>query len=331
MTTQSNDRVRLTVDDATALGERGLRRIGYSADEARVITAHLVDSELCGYSAIGLTRILTIAEHPRTREPRTPIRIVHETPVSALMDGGNYVGLYAVQRAADLAIDKAQANGFALVGMHNAFLSGRNAYYLEKIARAGLAGIHSACGEPSVAPLGGRAPAFGTNPIAFALPKDPHPLVFDMGTSALMRGDLILARRLGKLLPEGAALDAEGRPTRDPAAAIAGSILAFGGHKGSGLALVVQALGLLGGAALPHGKVQDFAFLFVVFKPDLLMPAAQFKQQLTELLDRVRATPTQPGVDAVRIPSERAFSERERRRSEGISLPRTIYEKLDAL
>jgi LDH2 family malate/lactate/ureidoglycolate dehydrogenase len=331
MTTDSDDRVRLGVADATALGERALQRIGYSADEARVITAHLVDSELCGYGAIGLTRILTIAENPRTREPRTPVHIVHETPVSALMDGGNYVGFYAVQQAADLAIDKARANGFALVGMHNAFLSGRNAYYLEKIARAGFVGIHSACGEASVAPLGGRAPAFGTNPIAFAMPNDPDPLVFDMGTSALMRGDLILARRLRNLLPEGAALDAEGRPTRDPVAALAGSILAFGGHKGSGLALIVQALGLLAGAERPHGKVQDFAFLFIVFKPDLLMPAARFKQQLTELLDRVRSTPTQPGVDAVRIPSERAFEERERRRREGIVLPRAIYDKLNAL
>ena len=309
------DSVLLGVGDAIELGERGLRRIGYAADEARVITEHLVDSELCGYGALGLTRILTIAEHPRTREPRKPVSIVRETPVSALMDGGNYVGLYAVHRATEVAIAKARASGFALVGMHNAFLSGRNAYYLEKIARAGFVGIHTACGEANVAPLGGKAPAFGTNPIAFGMPNDPDPLIFDMGTSALMRGDLILARRLGKRLPEGAALDAEGRPTRDPVEAIAGSILPFGGHKGSGLALMVQALGLLGGAALPRGKVQDFAFLFVVFEPGLLVPAAELKQQLTELLSRVRSTPTQPGVDAVRIPSERAFQERGRRRS----------------
>ena len=124
--------ILLSVRDATELGERGLQRIGYAAEEARVITEHLIDSELCGYGAIGLTRILTIAEHPRTREPRKAVSIVRETPVSALMDGGNYVGLYAVHRAAEVAIQKARANGFALVGMHNAFLSGRNAYYSKK-------------------------------------------------------------------------------------------------------------------------------------------------------------------------------------------------------
>lgn len=323
--------VLLQVEDAVALGRRGLQRIGYSADEARVITDHLVDSELCGYPALGLARVLTIAENPRTREPRRPIRAVHETPVSAMLDGGNYVGTYAVHHAAQVAIEKARANGFAVVGMHNAFLSCRNAYYVEMIARAGYASIHTASARPSVAPFGGAAPAFGTNPIAFGFPNDPHPLVFDMGTSAVMNGDVVLANRLKKLLPEGTAIDAEGRPTRDPAAALAGSILAFGGYKGSGLALMVQAMGLLGGAALTQGRVQDFAFLFVVFAPDLLMPAADFKKQLTELLDRVRATPTQPGVDSIRIPSERAFREREERRRTGISLPRLIYDRLNAL
>jgi LDH2 family malate/lactate/ureidoglycolate dehydrogenase len=330
-TPENAARVTLSIAEGMALGERGLVRIGYSAEAARIITAHLVDSELCGYAALGLTRILTIAEHPRTRELRTPIRVVHETPVSAQLDGGNNVGLYAVHEAARLAIDKARASGFALVGMHNAFLSGRNAFYVEMITRAGLVAIHTACGEPVVAPFGGAAPAFGTNPIAIGVPKEPHPLIFDMGTSALMHGDLILARRLKQLLPEGVALDAEGRPTRDPEAALAGSILAFGSYKGSGLSLMIQALGLLAGAARPRGRVQDFAFLFIVFDPKLLDPEGHFAAELVELLERVRSVPTQPQPGEIRIPSERAFAERERRRSEGITLPRAIYEKLAAL
>ena len=327
----NDERVMLSVAEASALGERGLQRIDYNLEEARVITAHLIDAELCGYDAIGLTRILTIAEHPRSRQPRTAVRVVHETPVSALIDGGNYVGMYAAHQAAQIAIEKARANRYALVGMHNAFLSGRNAYYLEMIARAGFVGIHSACGAPLVAPLGGMAPAFGTNPIAFGMPNDPDPLIFDMGTSALMLGDVILAGRLKQRLPEGAAIDAQGRPTCDPEDALASSILPFGGHKGSGLSLIVQALGLLGGAALARGQVQDFGFLFVLFDPGLLVPPAEFKHQLTELIERVRATPRQPGIEAIRIPSERAFRERERRRREGISLPRPIYDRIDAL
>src|SRR5262245_63613153 len=126
---EAASKIVLSAPAATALAERGLQRIGYGLEEARVIAAHVVESELMGYPALGLTRVLTIAEHPRTREPRKPIEIVHETPVSAMMDCGNYVGMYAIRRAAETAITKARVGGFALVGAHNTFLSGRNAYY----------------------------------------------------------------------------------------------------------------------------------------------------------------------------------------------------------
>jgi LDH2 family malate/lactate/ureidoglycolate dehydrogenase len=328
---QAADRIGLSVAEAAALAEGGLQRIGYGADEARVIAAHLVESELMGYPALGLTRVLTIAEHPRTREPRTPIAIVHETPASALVDCGNYVGMYAIRRAAEIAIDKARAGGFALVGAHNTFLSGRNAYYLDLIARAGFAALHLASGQPVVAPLGGMAPAFGTNPIGFGMPREPHPIVFDIGTAAANHGDLVLASRLKRELPEGVALDAQGRPTRDPAAGLAGAILSFGGHKGYGLAFAVQALGLLGGAARTRGQVQDYGYLFVVFDPALLMPVAEFQRQLDELIARVKATPRQPGVAEIRVPSERAYAERERRRVDGITIERVIGERLAAL
>lgn len=326
--------INLSAEAALAFGAAALQRIGFSAEEAGVIATHLVDSELCGYPALGLARILTIAEHANMRNPRTPLKIVHETPVSAMIDGGNFPGTYAVYRGSEIAIEKARANGFALVGVHNSWLSCRNAYYLEKIARAGYAGIHLACSPPVVVPHGGRAPALGTNPIAFALPGDPDPVVFDMGTSATNNGDVILAGRLGNLLPEGVAVDAEGRPTRDPQAALKGGILPFGGlhaHKGYGLSFSVQAMGLLAGVALPRGSVQDFGFLFVVFDPELLMPAEKFRAELAELIARVKATPRQPGVSEIRIPSEQAFRARARRRIDGFQLDRRIHARIAAL
>ncbi|HEY4370893.1 MAG TPA: Ldh family oxidoreductase [Burkholderiales bacterium] len=327
----SAGRVKLAPDQAIAFGAAALGRVGYSAEQARTIATVLVDAELCGYPALGLARILTIDEHPRNRNPRTPLSVVYETPVSALIDGGNNVGFYAVHRATEIAIEKARGGHFALVGVHNCWLSGRNAYYLEMIARAGFAGIHLACGRPVVAPPGGRAPAFGTNPIAFGLPGEPHPYIFDMATSALNHGDVVLAGRLKEQLPEGSAIDAQGLPTRDPMAALGGAILPFGGHKGYGLSLTIQAFGLMAGAALPAGQVQDFAFLFVVFDPALLMPPAQYKKQLAELLQRVAATPLQPGASSIRIPSQRAFEERERRRASGIELDARIHERILAI
>jgi LDH2 family malate/lactate/ureidoglycolate dehydrogenase len=325
------DEVVVSADDALALSERVMRRAGYSEDESRIIAANLLDAELCGYPALGLARLITIAEDPRTRQPRKPVSVVHETPVSALIDGGNYVGFYALHRAAEIAIEKARANRFALVGVHNSYLSGRNARYVEMIARAGFVCIHTACSEPYMVPLGGKVCAFGTNPIAFGLPGDPDPLIFDMGTSAITHSEVVLASRLRELLPEGVAVDAQGLPTRDAAAALAGGILPFGGHKGYGLSLMIQALGLAAGATLPRGRVQDFGFLFVVFDPGLLVPPEQFKLHLAELIRQIKSTPRQPGVEEIRIPSQRAFQERRRRRLEGMVLERRLYDSILAL
>lgn len=324
--------IRLSVAEAEALTHAALERIGFSAAESRVIAAHLIDAALCGYHFAGLPRILTIAEDARTREPRRAPAIVYETEVSAMMDGGNHVGYYAVHQAVQVAIDKAGKRGFAIVGLHNSHLSGRNSYYLELIARAGLAGFHLASAPPAVVPLGGRKPALGTNPIALGVPGNPHPLIFDMGTAALMRGEVILRKRTGTPLPDGAGIDANGVETRDAAAVLdGGGILPFGGHKGYGLSVAIQAMCLMAGAALPRGQVQDYGFLFVAFDPGLLMPREQFAQQLEGLKARIKGVPRQPGCDEIRLPSERAFNERERRRREGIVIDRKVHASIAAL
>src|SRR5262245_9574088 len=331
--TMTTDESRtVSVDEARSLAERALASLGFSADEVGDIADHLVDSALCGYDYIGLPRVLTIAEDPRTREGRHPIKVVRETKLSLLLDGGNHTGYHAVSRATERAIEKARAAGVAVVGLHNSYLSGRNAYYMEKIASAGLVGIHIASALPVVLPHGGMRPALGTNPLAMGFPSRRGPVVFDMGTASAMRSDVIFHARIGRELPEGVALDVAGHPTRDAAAALqGGGILPFGGHKGYGLSFAIQAMCLLAGAALPRGQVQDYGFLFVVFDPELLVPAADFKDQVEELIQRVKATPLRPGYSEILIPSERAFREREKRRKKGIPLAQPVYEKLAAM
>src|SRR5580692_1273379 len=160
-----------------------------------------------------------------------------------------------------------------------------------------ISSAHTAASARSVAPFGGTRPVLGTNPIAFGMPSSRGPVVLDMGTSAFMGTDLAYRERLGQLLPEGVAVDAEGRPTRDPAMARGGALLSFGGYKGFGLALIVQAFGLLAASALDPDK--DDGYLFVVFKPDLLADLDDFKRQLGELLERIKATPRQPEVSEI--------------------------------
>ena len=325
----SSDRIRLSVDDARALGERALSGIGYDAEEARIIADHVIDAALCGYEYSGLAKILNIPEHRRFAQPRRPMKILHETEVSALYDGGNNNGMVAMYRAARATIAKAAAHGIAIVGVTDSWMSGRSAYFVEMIARADLVAIHTASSGAAVAPHGGMRPVLGTNPIAFALPGADGPLVLDMGTSAFMGTDLALRVRLGTPLPECVAIDRDGRPTRDAETARRGALLPFGGHKGFGLGLIVQAFGLLGGAALVPGH--DDGYVFIGFRPDLLVLLAELKRELGALIARVKAVPPLPGFAEIRIPGEQSAKNRERLLREGLEIDRLVYDRLTAL
>jgi LDH2 family malate/lactate/ureidoglycolate dehydrogenase len=180
-----------------------------------------------------------------------------------------------------------------------------------------------------VAPPGGAKAALGTNPIAIAVPSSRGPIVLDMGTSAFMATEVALRERLGQLLPEGVAIGPDGEPTRDAALARRGALLPFGGYKGFGLALMMQALGLLAGGSKDGDN--DYGYIFIAFRPDLLGPAGAFEKRVTELIDHIKATPKQKGVTEIRIPSERAFRERERALREGLEIDRLVFDALVAL
>jgi LDH2 family malate/lactate/ureidoglycolate dehydrogenase len=325
------DTVRLSEAEARTLGEQALKRAGYDGEGARIIVDQLVDNALCGYKFAGLPRILAIAGDEKTRNTRRPVKIVHETPVSALLDGGNNVGYIVAYRAAEVAIAKARASGMASVGAYNSYYSGRNAYFVEKIVREGLVAFHASSAHPRVLPPGGARPMLGTNPISFGFPSDDGPVIFDMGTASLMWGEVMLHAHLGEPLPEGVGFDEQGRPSRDARAVLKGGVAPFGGHKGYGLSFAIQALGILAGAALAKGQVRDYAFLFWAVDPDAMLPGGEFRSQMSEYVRELKATPRQPGVEEIRIPSERARRERERRRVEGIVLERKVVESLKAL
>ena len=326
-----SDRIRLSVAAAREHSERALRGIGYDAEEAWIIGDHVIDAALCGYEYSGLAKILNIPEHRRFKRPRSPLKLLRETEVSALFDGGNNVGMLAMYHATQAAIERVASRGIAIVGVTNSWMSGRSAYYVEMIAKADLVGIHTAASPRSVAPFGGARPALGTNPIAFGFPSSDGPVIFDIGTASLMWGEVLLAAETGEELPPGLAFDADGNPTTDGREAAKGGVSAFGGHKGYGLAFAVQALGLLAGAAIPRGQAQDYGFLFLVVDPGALLPGNPFAAQMSELVRAIQATPRREGIEEIRIPSQRAFRERERRRAEGILVDRAVIAALEAL
>jgi len=318
-TVDTTERVHLSVAEARALSERAMRGIGYKLEEARILADHVIDAALCGYEYSGLPKLLNVADYPRFKAEHQPMRVLKETSVSVLFDGGNQSGMLGMYYATRAVIERANAHGFALVGVNNLWMSGRSAYYVEMAARAGLIGIHTVAAPPMVAPPGGAKAVLGTNPIAFGFPMEGDPLVIDLGTSAFMGTDLQFRQRLGIPLPEGVALDEHGRPTTNAEAARRGALLPFGGHKGYALALAMHALGV------------SAEYLFIAFKPDLFTPLDDYRRALGAEIAAIKATPRQGGVDEIRIPGERAYRERARLTREGIEIDRRIHDALTQL
>ena len=327
------DRIRLTVAEARALGEAAMRGAGYDEDDARILTDHVLDAALCGYEYSGLPKLLNVVDYPEFKLPRQPISVVRETAATVVLDGGNNTGMVAAYRAAEATIRRADTNGLAIVVLANTWMTGRSAYYCEMIARAGLVVMHSVAAPAVVAPFGGAGPALGTNPIAFGFPTAADPLVIDMGTSAFMATDLQYRARLGTAIPEGVALGPDGRPTRDAAAARLGTLLPFGGpeggYKGFGLALAMDALGALAAGTRPADSVSGY--VFIAFKPELFLPADEYRREVSRRIDMIKAVPRQAGVAEIRIPGERGYATRARLLREGIEIDRKIHTALGRL
>jgi LDH2 family malate/lactate/ureidoglycolate dehydrogenase len=322
-------RVHFSAAEMRQAAEEVLQRIGYAPDEAAIIGDHLLDAALCGYEYSGLPKILELVGNRNFKRPRIPMSIAHETPVSVRFDGGNNVAMLTVSRATDALIARASQHGFAVVGVFNTWMSGRSAYYLERVARAGLIGMQGLSSGRFVAPPGAARPVLGTNPVAFSFPTESDPLVIDLGTAAFMGSERGLVERRGGLLPEGVAIDSDGRPTRDPRAAREGALLTFAGYRGFAISLAMQALGVFGGSGGSPDK--SYGYLLIAMRPDLLMPLEAFRKDLSTMIDLVKSTPRQEGVNEIRIPSERAFRERARRRVEGAEIDERIWKLLQAL
>jgi LDH2 family malate/lactate/ureidoglycolate dehydrogenase len=325
--------MRLNVSEAHQLALRIMSALGHDAVDSGLIADHLIDCELRGLSYGGLARAISIAERiTRTGDRRRPIRIRHETPVSAQIDGGDHLGYIVAHRATAMAVEKASAVGIAVVGADDTWYTGMLSYYAEIAAARGLVSMIASNASPWVAPYGATEGRFGTNPICFGFPSADEPVIWDVGTSTIIHAEATLAQRLGQLLPEDVAFDRDGHPTRDPAAALAGAFAAWGGHKGSGLGIVVQLLGIMAGSPPIPPNLAGFGFVIVTIRPDLLGPAEKFRENVSAYAQAVRAARPIAGGDAVRMPFDRSRRDRQRRLADdGIDVPDVLFKQLTGI
>ena len=321
--------MQISIADATDLAVRALTRAGMSPESARTVADHLVDANLCGHEFSSLARVVAIVDELSRKSPPGPVRVVREDRSSAVIDGGDNVAYVVSLAAIDKAVEICRKHGVAVVVANNTWFSGRLAYYVERAARQGYVAIHTTSVTARVAPYGGMDRLMGTNPIALAFPTEGDPLIFDIGTSATTWGDTILARTKGEPLPEGVAVDADGRPTVDPVAALEGAFLAWGGQRGSALSLAIQALGVLAGSAAVVRETADFGLFFLVLDPEALLPGGECKARMSELRRSIAANRPMPGKAAVRVPGDHSQERRRQALAAGmVSIDERVYKRI---
>jgi LDH2 family malate/lactate/ureidoglycolate dehydrogenase len=329
----SDATARYGAEDLNALTAAIFRAEGLPQADAMVVAESLVSANLRGVDTHGVARVPAYVERFRTRlvEPAPTIAVEARMPWAVAVDGGNGMGPVVAHRAMAEAVQRAERLGIGAATVRRSNHYGMASFYALQAVPHGCIGVSLSPASRSLAPFGSREPLFGTNPIAVAVPAGRHaPWVMDMATSVAARGHIRLAARHGEPIPEGWALDAEGRPTTDAEAAMAGVMLPFSGVKGSAIAMLVDILGgVLSGSAFA-GEIrdmntdfeapQDVGHFFLAMKIEAFMAPAEFAARMEEAIARLKALQPAAGFTEVLYPGEPEARKEADRRANGIPL-----------
>lgn len=333
-----------TADQLRRVGRAVFRATGAPEDIAARVADSLVDANLTGHDSHGVMRIPQYVNGIATGEIIVDARphIARETAATALVDGGWTFGQVGAEYATRTAVAKAKEMGVAAVGLVRGHHIGRLGEYAEMasaedvilmVVAGGFGGGHGA------APYGGAGIAYGTNPLAFGVPAGERPdVMVDFATTAVAAGKIRVAMAKGEQLPPGCIADNQGRPTTNPADYFAGGFLMpAGGHKGYGLAVVIELLGQVftGAETLAEANLGGPFYarsgsLFLALDAGLFRPRGEYAAAIDARLARIKAVPPAPGFAEVLVPGEPELRARKRRAAEGIPVAEATWEAIRA-
>jgi len=310
-----------------------LQAVGASMDSAEAMANAVAEAHLRGVETHGLRRLRPYIARIRSGgvDVKSRPQVVAKNALLNI-DGCNGIGHHVATLAAKAVGDAARQFGIAVALVRNSNHFGFAGYYATLIAAQRQLGIVTSNGQVCVAPEGATASLLSNNPLAIAAPmrREDCFLELDLATSVTSRANIVEAARSGTLLPPGWAQDSEGKPTRNPAAALAGSLLAFGGGKGFGLLVALEALTgvLCGGAfadqvsskeAAPNAP-EGTAHTMIAIDLETALGGDAYSERLEALVQQLAMLPLNPAADATRYPGERRWNLRRERLRDGIPL-----------
>ena len=321
----------IEVEDLRTLCQDILTDHDLDETDAHIVTDILIEAELRGRPTHGVIRLPGIVG--RVAEGgRKPMLLAKDGPAYALVDGQENLGYLVAHRCARTAIGKADRTGVGVVGGFNTSHSGMMGYYASMIADAGLVGLVMCDTSPRIVPWGGKEPVLGTNPIAAGFPAPNGQVLVDLSPASITNGEILLAMKDGKDIPEGMALGPDGKLTTDPELARKGGVLPFGGHKGYALSVMIQLFSgpLLHAAPVPEpGK--NYGIFMMAIAPSNFLLDDDFLDGVGEMIRRIKSSAPADGTSEILVPGERAFREREMRLQSGVDVDDDVMNALRRL
>ena len=308
---------------------------GVRPDHAAVTAEVIVEAEAQGVGSHGLSRVpqYTAQIDAGAINPSAGLEVDSTGPATAIVRANGALGPPAAMLAVATLASLLEYAGMASVIARDAAHVGPLSAYVRRIAARGHIALAVANSPPALAPPGGTTAVLGTNPIAFAAPSPGGALVVDLSLGVAARGRILSARARGEPIPEGWAIDADGRPTTDPQAALAGALLPAGGHKGGALAVMVEVLaGVLGGVLSPSVPMPWIepdrrsapGFFMLGLDPARFVDAGSYERLMGELAESLRAA-------GGRLPGERGDRAREDAERDGVEVDETTAAQLRQL
>jgi len=331
-------------------------KMGCSSEDSDVIAEVFLAAELRGHASHGMLRLKDYYELWKSgRINVSPaVKVVYESPGTAVVDGDNAVGMVAAKRSMQIAIEKAKAAGTGWVATRNSNHFGIAGYYAMMALKADMIGICLTNANPLVAPTFSISRMMGTNPIAVAIPaKDQPPLVADFATTPIARGKLAVSEKKGERVAFGFVQDKNGQPSDDPSVLKSGgSMLTLGGdrvhgsHKGYCLSALVDIFSaVLSGANFGPFVPPSVAYLpvlerktgegtghfFGAMRIDAFQPADEFLKRMDQWIETFRAAKPAPDQEKVLIPGDPEREAEELIRKNGISLVPAVVKDLEEI
>lgn len=318
-----------------------LEKTGLSDSEAMLFAESLVTADLRGVASHGVMRLGTYLKRIEagTIKPNRRLKLCSETASTAVFDAQDGVGAVIGREMTDWCIRKAKETGCCVAAAKNGTHWGAASFYTAYAAEQRMIAIAFCNSEAAVVPYGGARPMLGTNPLSIAIPAWIHrPLVLDMATSMAARGKVVQAEKEGRKIPETWCVDANGASTTDPAEALKGAMLPFGGPKGYAISLIIDLICSCLGGALSSRETSSFwsdctrpqnvGYGMFLLDVEKYMPAEVFGRRVDALLDEFKTCPPAPGFSEVLIPGEIEDANYEENLSKGIPLADSLIAEL---